>query len=240
MNLRDLKIAIFIMMIAALCVGCLYPEDRRQQLDRLDEHIAQVQNAVERYHQDQKVLPYRYTEEDEKLTTHYKVDFRQLQGYVGQIPPSAFEQGGYFIYVLVDVEENPTVKLFDLRANETVEKVRLHVLGYYQRHKKWPRGQEVQPNFYQIDYQALKIDPVTIPSPYSVETEVPLLIDDQGRIWADYRIDVMKKWQAAKKKPGEQVDLRAWLAEDSHFIAAFSPVIQMQDGNPVLMIPKDD
>lgn len=240
MNLRYLRVSVFIIIMLFLCTGCLYPEERRLQLDQLDQHVSQVQSAVERYYQDQHLLPYRYTDEDEKLTTHYKVDFRELKDYVGQIPPSAFEQGGYFIYLLVDVEEEPKVKLFDLRVNEAVEKVRPYVLGYYQRHKKWPLGQEVQPNFYQIDYQALKIDPVTFPSPYSVESEIPLLMDQEGRIWADYRVDVMKKWQAANEKPDPETDLRDWLREDSHFVAAFSPTIQMKDETPVLMIPKDD
>lgn len=236
MMVRNRLVAL-IALISVLCGGCMYPAEKRQQLDKLDQHVAQVQSAVERYQQENKVLPYRYTEEDEKLTTHYQVDFRQLLGYVGQIPPSAFEQGGDFMYVLVNVDQKPTVKLFDLRVNEAVEKVRPYVTGYRQRTGKWPRGQDVQPGYYEIDYQALNMDPVTIPSPYSVGTEVPLLIDEQGRIWADYRMDVMKKWQSAQKKPEPDADLRAWLAESSHFVAGFSPLIHMEKGNPIFVSP---
>jgi hypothetical protein len=162
------------------------------------------------------------------------VDFKELQGDLGWIPPSAYEQGGDFLYVLVNVEKKPTVRLFDLRVNDKVEQVQPYVREYYSKHKKWPIGAQVAPHFFELDYEKLGIDPVTIPSPYS-KAELPLILDDRGLVYVDYRTEAMKKWQTAKVKPTEDEDLRLWLAEDSFFVPAFSPVMKMKNSEPVLM-----
>jgi hypothetical protein len=222
-------------MMTILLSGCMYPQERREQLDKLGEHIATVQSAVMAYQRDHKWLPYRYTDDENKLTTKYKVNFQELQGgYLAAIPPSAFEQGGPFIYVLINVEKKPTVRLFDLRVNDEVEKVQPYVIGYYSKYKKWPFGQKISPHFYAIDYEKLGIDPVMIPSPYS-DTKLPLILDDRGMIYIDYRTEVMKKWQMSKSKPDPNEDLRLWLAEDSFYVPAFSPVMKMRNNEPVFL-----
>jgi len=213
--------------------GCLYPQENRQQLDQLDKHVYRVQNAVEQYQHDQKVLPYKYTEEDEKLTTKYMVDFRQLGGYVGQIPPSAFEMGGNFLYVLINVEKKPTVRLFDLRVNELVDSVQKQVSAWMKKHGSLPAGQQVAPGIFEIDFRKLEIDPVTVPSPYSSDTELSLVMDQKGRVYVDYRTEVMKKLQSSGKKPEFGRDLRYWLAEDSLFVPAFSPPMKFSGNDPV-------
>ena len=74
-----------------------------------------------------KVLPYRYKADEIKFTSKAVVDFQALKGYIDQIPPSAYENGGFFIYVLTNVEEKPLVRLFDLRVNDQVEKAQMMV-----------------------------------------------------------------------------------------------------------------
>ncbi|MBA4543129.1 MULTISPECIES: hypothetical protein [Thermoactinomyces] len=232
--LRRLK-WISLLMMTFLLSGCMYPQERQQQLDKLGEQIATVQSAVLAYQREHRWLPYRYTEDEYKLTTKYKVNFQELQGgYLAAIPPSAFEEGGPFIYVLIDVEKKPTVRLFDLRVNDEVEKVQPYVTGYHSKYKKWPLGQKISPHFFTIDYEKLGISPVMVPSPYS-STTLPLIMDDQGKVYVDYRTDVMQKWQMSKNKPDANQDLRLWIAEDSFYVPAFSPVMKMRNNEPVFV-----
>jgi hypothetical protein len=221
-------------LVLLLAAGCMYPEEERMQLDRLPEQVAQVQGAVDAYYRENRVLPYKYTEEDEKLTTKYKVNFEELKGILGNIPPSAFEKGGYFLFVLVDVEKDPKVRLFDLRVNDAVMKVQAEVNGYVKQHHSLPVKEKISGPFYTVDFQKLRMDPVEVPSPYSGEN-LPLVVDGQGKVFLDYRAEVMKKWQNAKEKPDEETDLRLWLSEDAIFVPAFSPQIQMEGNEPRLL-----
>ncbi|SEN27681.1 hypothetical protein [Lihuaxuella thermophila] len=226
-------ICLFLLM--GLLAGCLYPQERRQQLDQLPQHIMRVQSAVEAYHKENKVLPYKYTEDEYKLTTKYLVNFQDLQSYLGNMPPSSFEQGGNFLYVLINVEKKPTVRLFDLRVNDEIGKVQQAVDRYRQEHGKVPGNGEVGAGFYSIDFHQLGMDAVTIPSPYSAETDLPLLVDGKGKVYVDYRMEAMKMIQQAKKKPEAGQDLRIWLAEGSFYVPAFSPPMKYEQGEPVFV-----
>jgi hypothetical protein len=222
----------FAFLMALWLSGCMYPQERIEQANQLDQHIARVQGAVDQYLKQHKVLPYKYTEEDYKLTTKYLVDFNVLQGYV-DIPPTAFEKGGHFLYVLVDVEKQPTVRVFDLRVNETVEKVQLEVDAYRREQGSLPAGEMVAPHYHAIDFAKLRMDPVKVQSPYSVGEELPLIMDDTGLVYVDYRSDAMQMLQSSKEKPADGSDLRLWMAKQSLFVPAFSPPMQLQKGDPV-------
>jgi hypothetical protein len=172
-------------------------------------------------------------EDEWKLTTRYSVDFRQLGGYVGEIPPSAFEKGGNFMYVLVNVEKKPTVRLFDLRVNDLVGRVQNEVLLHQKHHGNLPKGEPAGQGLYRVNFSALNMEPVTVPSPYSADTELELLMDEKGKVYVDYRMEAMKKWQTAEKKPGPDTDLRDWLSEESLFVPAFSPPMTFNGSEPV-------
>ncbi|WP_124727318.1 hypothetical protein [Staphylospora marina] len=233
MNRKTLLSTVWMIVLCLLMGGCMYPQEKRQQLDQLDQHVARVQSAVDGYHRDQKVLPYRYMEDDWKLTTRYAVDFRQLGGYVGEIPPSAFEKGGNFMYVLVNVEKKPTVRLFDLRVNDRVGRVQNEVLLHKKQKGSLPKGEPAGQGLYKVNFPALSMDPVTVPSPYSADTELELVMDEKGKVYVDYRVEAMKKWQTVEKKPETGTDLRAWLSEDALFVPAFSPPMSFKGAEPV-------
>lgn len=217
--------------------GCMFPDEHRMQMDKLPQQVAQVQSAVDAYFRQNKILPYTYTEEKQKLTTKYKVNFNELKGFLGEVPPSSFDKGGYFLFVLVDVEKDPTVRLFDLRANEAISKIEPGIKGYVSHHQSLPEKSRINQYFYTIDYKKLKLEPVEIPSPYSHE-KLPLIMDQKGKVYIDYRTEVMSKWQQADQKPSEQTDLRLWLAKDSLYVPAFSPQIKM-NGNEPQLLPVD-
>ncbi len=220
--------------IVLLSTGCMYPAEQRMQLDRLSQQVAQVQVAVDAYFRQNKILPYVYTEMKQKLTTKYKVNFKELNGFLGELPPSSFNKGGYFVFVLVDVEKDPTVRLFDLRINDAVSKIESGINQYVKHYRALPKKTQINQYFYTIDYKKLKLEPIEIPSPYSQE-KLPLIIDLNGKVYIDYRTEVMKKWQQATQKPSEQTDLRLWLSKDSLYVPAFSPVIKMKGNEPQLL-----
>ncbi|MFC7442140.1 hypothetical protein [Laceyella putida] len=229
-----------LLLLCTVITGCLYPQEKRQEWDKLDQHLARVQAAVDTYLKQQKMLPYKYSQDDIKWSTRYQVDFMQIQGYLGEIPPSAFEKGGYFIYVMTDVETKPLVRLFDLRIHDAVDKVQMSVNAYKAKEGKYPLGETVAPHFYKVDMEKLDLSDVHVVSPYSPDTMLDLIMDDRGRVYVDYRSEVMKKWQYAKEKPSEAEDLRAWLAKDSYFVPGYSPMMQMKKNTPEFIYPAEE
>jgi hypothetical protein len=213
--------------------GCMFPQEEREQLDQLPQHVAQVQSAVTAYVEQNQVLPYKYVEDETILTTKYLVDFRQLQSYIGEIPPTAFEKGGSYLYVLIDVEKNPTVRLFDLSINGQVGKVQAAVTQYRQQQTSLPVKEEVATGIYALDFAKLGMEPVMIRSPYSVDGDLPLLLDRTGKVHLDYRVEVMKEIQSTSLKPVENEDLRAWISRNTFFVPAFSLPMMYKEQDPV-------
>ena len=63
----------------------------------------------------------------------YPIEFSKIvPAYTEKIPSNAYEKGGIFQYVLMDVETNPTVKLVDLRVAERIRELNLRktINGY--------------------------------------------------------------------------------------------------------------
>jgi hypothetical protein len=221
-------------IVLLILAGCGYPQEKRQQLDQLPEHVLRVQTAVDLYKKQKNELPYRYRDDEIMLTSKYIVDFDKLQGHLSSTPPTAYEQGGTYLYVLIDVEKDPTVRLLDLRINEAVQAVQQQVQFYYRENKKWPTKEKVGPYYWKIDFEKLRSDPVTIQSPYSSQAKLELLLDQQGRVFLDYRNEAMRMIQQAKEKPASQGDLRIWLAKQSHFVPAYSPPMTYEKNEPIL------
>ncbi|SFJ57737.1 hypothetical protein [Thermoflavimicrobium dichotomicum] len=230
----------FIGLIFVICTtilsGCLYPQEKRQQLDQLPTHIAQVQSAVDEYKKRNHMVPYRYKEDEIMLTTKYLVDFEALKGYGTGIPPTAFEKGGNYLYLYTDVEKKPTVRVMDLRIHEQIRIVQPLVQEYLKEKKQLPVKEKVDVQYATIDFNKLRINPVTIPSPYHAQTSLELLVDQKGRVFVDYRPEVMQMIQEAKNKPSENQDLRTWVSLQSFFVPAYSPPMKYKNNEPVLEV----
>ena len=112
-----------------LAAGCMYPEERRLQTDRLPEHVAMVQSAADQYWEQNRRFPIKEDPGRAKASPYekYVVDFSKLEGYIGQIPPSAFEMGGHFLYVLVVSENKMQVRLVDLRVADRLRDLQVAV-----------------------------------------------------------------------------------------------------------------
>ncbi|MCH5586464.1 hypothetical protein MK805_16105 [Shimazuella sp. AN120528] len=220
-----------IMIGFLLLTACMYPQEERQQLADIGNHVARVQAQSEQYLQQHKTLPYKYSTDDRKFTSHYLVDFQLLP----EIPMTAYEKGGDFLYVYVGAEgKQPLVRLFDLRVNDEVEKVQLAVNNYKSKNKSFPIRSKESNGFFDVDLEKLHMSDIKIPSPYFSEANLPILMDKNGRIFLDYRGDVTRLIQTAKQKPSTQEDLRLFMAKNSLFVPAFSPVLKVGKQGEIL------
>jgi hypothetical protein len=220
-----------------LAAGCMYPEERRLQTDRLPEHVAMVQSAADQYWEQNRRFPIKEDPGRAKASPYekYVVDFSKLEGYIGQIPPSAFEMGGHFLYVLVVSENKMQVRLVDLRVADRLRDLQVAVDAFRDKKKRLPTAASAGEGFYAVDFQAMGLEEERIPSPYTAGLSLPLVMDRQGRLYVDYRPEILRLLQEGKRKRDEAGDLREWLIRDSIFVPARSPAMRLKDGEPVLV-----
>jgi hypothetical protein len=229
------KIFPLTMVTACLFIltACMYPTEERQQLGDVGNHVSRVQAQSEQYLQQHKTLPYKYSAEDRKFTSHYLVDFTLMP----EIPMTAYEKGGNFLYVYIGAEGNqPLVRLFDLRVNNEVEKVQLAVNHYKAKNKSLPFKAKGPDGFFEVDLEKLHLSDIKIPSPYFSDAQLPFLMDKNGRIFLDYRGDVTRLMQTVKQKPSAEEDLRLYMAKNSLFVPAFCPPLKLGNKGALLFV----
>jgi hypothetical protein len=223
--------------VTMLCVwllsGCLYPEDRLSGgMEALPRHVNEVQQAVDRYQKEHRVLPIKTEEGDVPVYQKYPVDFgRLVPAYIGDAPPSSFEKGGPYMYVLIDVEEDPTVKLFDLRVTDRLRGIQQEINVYTVENDRYPRGMEIEPGVFELNAELLEQADVTVQSPYHPETELPLVMSSDGTVYVDYRSDLIRMIETMDSPPPPETDIRYLLTEDSLFAPAHSLPYVYEDGN---------
>lgn len=208
-------------LTAILLTGCMYPnEDLAKNQIPYKDQIQSVQTAVDSFRKDNGgILPIKTKEADTPIYQKYPIDFKKIAPkYLAEPPGNAFENGGVFQYVLVDVETNPKVKLFDLTIADTIRDINLRIKskGYP------PYKEEIADNVYTLDYKQLGYSqPPYAVSPYTNQN-LPFVITGSAVVYVDYRADL---FQALKKskisvKPGE--DIRPILVNNSMFVPAYS------------------
>ncbi|TSB47170.1 hypothetical protein FN960_07735 [Alkalicoccobacillus porphyridii] len=218
-----------------LLTGCFYPQGERQasQVPYLDQ-LASVQSAVDSFQENTGVLPIQTFNEQTPTYNRYVIDFRQLiPRYMQEPPGTAFENGGVYQYVLVDVEEDPTVKLIDLQSVSTIQDFTRKINTYRSQHTYAPVKEFVADGIFELDYEKLSYDqPPVVISPYTGNT-LPLLYSNQGEIIIDYASDINQIIQEHEVEEGE--DLRPLLYENSPFVPFHSvPYTLNEDQEPEL------
>src|SRR5690606_33042748 len=103
------KAALFLLISAVLVLlsGCMYPKQmRKENQASVAESVIVVQHAVDLYKERNGTLPIKNSTEETPIYEKYVIDLKKLtQGpYLGMIPPIAFENGGSFLFVLVNPE----------------------------------------------------------------------------------------------------------------------------------------
>ncbi|MEC1521501.1 hypothetical protein P9D43_05500 [Neobacillus niacini] len=214
-------IVTLIVLTSLFLSGCMYPSEKlaENQIPYTDQ-IAAVQQAVNSFKEDNGgILPIKTRDAETPIYQKYPIEFKKLAPkYIAEPPGNAFESGGIFQYVLVDVETNPTVKLLDLRMADTIRDINLRIKsnGYPQYKEK------IADNVYTIDFNELgyKQEPYAI-SPYSNQN-LPLIVTTNAEVYVDYRQDLFQELKKTDEKviPGE--DIRNILVKDSMFVPAYS------------------
>ncbi len=228
---------IFLALTVILLSGCLYPqEERSRQHGPNQEQVDRVQNAVTQFQESTGVLPIATREADTPTFRRYPVQFTQLiPSYINEPPGNAFENGGNYQYVLVNVEEFPTVKLIDLTTTRTIQEVETRIFSYRSSNDYAPVEEIVGDELLRLDYEALgyEEEPV-VDSPFHPDHRLPLLFTTQGDVVIDFSLDIqyyIEEYGMGDYEEGD--DLRWLLVDHSPFVPAYSVPQTVKDGEIV-------
>lgn len=218
------------MLVAALALtGCAYPEESRAENQVPDvDQLASVQRAVEEFQAETGVLPIKDSELHTDIFIKYKIDFEKLvPKYMAAPPANAYEKGGLFQYVLWNVEQDPTVKLVDLRIPERMREVNMRFMATaYPQYKD-----KIVEHIYTINFENIGYDEeITIQSPYTTNL-LPIIVTAEGDLYVDYSMDLYQIMQdkGIIATPGE--DIRVLLAEAYPVVPAYSLPYTVDENN---------
>jgi hypothetical protein len=210
-----------IALVSSLLSGCMYPEDElaKNQVPYEDQ-IKSVQTAVNQFSAaNGGILPIKTKKVDTPIYQKYPIDFKKIvPAFLAETPGNAYESGGIFQYVLVDVEKNPTVKLLDLRMAETIREIKLRIetQGYP------PYKDKLGDNVFSLNFKKLgyKEDPYAV-SPFT-QKNLPFIVDGNAEIYVDYRSDLFEKLKKTDRVYKQGDDIRDLLVTDSPFVPSYS------------------
>ncbi|MRX71009.1 hypothetical protein GJU40_02350 [Bacillus lacus] len=239
MNKRVRLSGTILILMSVLLSGCLYPQDRLQQNQApYRDQIAAVQEAVNAFREDSGgLLPIQTRDMETPIYQKYPVNFKQIAPrYIADPPGTAFESGGIYLYVLTDVEENPTVKLIDLRVAEKIQELKIRIEAYRQSKGYPPLKDVLGKNVLSLDYQKLGYkEPPQVKSPFTGQ-HLPFVMDRTGEIYVDYRLDLFQALQREEESFSEGDDIRDILVKNSPFVPAFSlPYTINEKNEPIFM-----
>lgn len=224
-----------IMLLSFLLSGCLYPEENLNQNEvPYEDQLQSVQSAVNQFQTEEGgILPIKTKEDDPDIYEKYPVDFSKISPrFMAEPPGNAYESGGIYQYVLIDVETNPAVKLIDLRIAEQIRSIRVRLLA----HEFPPFKDTLADNVYTLDFKELGYeDEPYITSPYSGK-QLPLVMSGDGTIYIDYAADLYAALQETDSPPAPGEDIRSLLTQSSPFVPAYSlPYTVDEQGEPIFM-----
>ncbi|OCA90939.1 hypothetical protein A8F94_03460 [Bacillus sp. FJAT-27225] len=225
----------FIFILISILSGCLYPEgEMAQNQIPYQDQLSAVQTAVNQFQTDNGgILPIKTKEMDTPIYQKYLIDFNKISPrYMAEPPGNAFESGGIFQYVLIDVETNPTVKLLDLRIADQIRelKIRINANGYP------PYKERIGQNVFTMDYKKLgyKEEQFAV-SPFT-QQNLPFVVTGEAEVYVDYRSDLYQALKKSEKSYAKGDDIRSVLTDSSMFVPAYSlPYTIDGNGEPVFM-----
>lgn len=203
--------------------GCMFPESNRVDNVPYEDQLKSVQTAVDSFKATTGVLPIKTKPAETPLMERYPIEFSRLvPRYLADPPTNSFEGGGLFLYVLVDAETKPTVKLIDLRVTERLQTLQTNINSFRVKEGKYPFKASLGKNQFTIDYDLVFVsEEPTVPSPYT-ENELPIYVDGSGQLFVDYRADLEVALENTDVEPKVGEDIRYLLYNDSPFAPAYS------------------
>lgn len=232
--MKKILFTITIMLSLMLLTGCMFPESERAENQiPYEEQILSVQNAVNQFRgASGGLLPIKTRDMDVDQYIKYPIDFSKISpAYLAEIPPNAYEAGGIYQYVLMNVEENPTVKLVDLRLTETIRTINVRKSA---NGGQAPIAEIIADNVYKLNYEAMGFsEEQMVMSPYSGKN-LPLVVNGKGEVFVDYSMDLYAALQEYEGTLEEGQDIRFLLYEDSPIVPAYSlPYTINEQNEPV-------
>lgn len=227
-----------LLLCAALLLlssGCLYPEQYTPgQAASVSGSVQAMQDAVRRYQENTGLLPIQTADASVPVYEKYRIDLAKMQrmGYIESIPKLAFESGGRYIFLIVDEETDPKVRLLDAVVFQAIADVQRSVDAYRSQHGgKLPAEGEAYPGFSYIDFDALGMKQPGIQSMFAPRV-LELMTDAEGTVYADYGIDLAQMIRNDGLTPSADEDLRRILVERTAFVPVKSPVYRLVGNEP--------
>ncbi|MCM3784024.1 hypothetical protein M3231_13665 [Neobacillus mesonae] len=205
-----------------------------------DDSVNRIQNAVDSFQEDQQILPLITAGEETPRYEKFRVDLNKLetQGYLDDIPNTAFEKGGSVYYLIQEEETDPAIKVMDLVTVQKVNDVQRLVQSYRQTHNEWPILEELNPGVYSVDVDQLTGGASQVPELTSVYSGEPLsyLLDEEGNVYADYAFDLMQIIERESLQPSKTEDLRELLTDRSHYVPVKSLTYLWDGSTPIAVL----
>lgn len=234
------KILLIMVMSTVLLSGCLYPKEElaKNQIPN-ESQLEMVQNAVDQYvEMTNGLVPIKTKPSDVDIYEKYLIDFTTLKenNLIAEIPGSAYENGGAYQYIIMNPEDDPQVKLIDLRITDKLREIYVKLDIYRTKNLYPPFGEQIEQGIYKLNYEKLgyKSEPYVV-SPYT-KNNLPFLMNTDGELFVDYRIDLQHALDEFDHSFKEGDDIRAILEENYHFVPVYSLPYTIKNGEPVFLI----
>lgn len=227
-------VSFLLLCLSVVLTGCMFPANERAENQIPDQvQLDGVQRAIDEFQADTGVLPIKTRDMDTDIFIKYLIDFDKLvPKYLANSPGNSYEKGGIFQYIIWDPENNPTVKLVDLRSANAISDVNIRFLS-----TKYPTYKEpITTYVYSIDFDKLGLGKqITVPSPYS-NNQLPLVVSTDGDVYIDYSIDLNTFIKENNLTPTPGEDIRNLLVEAYPVVPAYSlPYTVDENNEPVFM-----
>lgn len=226
-----------LVLVSVALTGCLYPDERRAENQMPSTFfLEQTQKAIDQFKADTSVLPIVTKDINTPIFEKYEIEFRKLiPKYLPDAPGNAFEKGGVYKYVLIDVETNPTVRLIHLPSVSTVADVQRAIDSYrYQNDDKLPIKAELGEGYFSIDFGKIGMKETQVPGTAG-NYLLPLIMNGKGQVGIDYAIDIATVLRESEATVQERTDPRYVMARESNFVPAKSFPYTMDGDQPKLL-----
>lgn len=236
---HNLKLITVLLITSLILSGCLYPKSKLSKNQVPNQaQLDMMQSAVEQYKEKNGgLVPIKTKASDVPLYEKYIVDFDQLQQeqIISEIPGTAFENGGYYQYVIVSPEEDPQVKLIDLRMTEQLRSVKVKIDMFRSTNTYPPFANRVQGDVYDIDYKKIGLkEAPTVTSPYS-QDQLPIVMDESGNAFIDYRRDLYTALNEFEHNFEMGDNITSILVDNYPFVPAYSIEYTIDNGDPIFL-----
>ncbi|WP_411504238.1 hypothetical protein [Brevibacillus centrosporus] len=233
---KSFKLMLSLTLLSVLLSGCLYPDERKAENQVPSTfYLEATQKAIEQFQKDTAVLPIVTKPLDTPIFEKYEIDFRKMTPrYMPDVPGNAFEKGGVYKYVLIDVETKPAAKLLNLGAVSTVADVQSAVNRYRNFYNKLPVKDDLGNGYFTIDHEEIGVKTWQVPSTLG-NSLLPLVMNANGEVGIDYAADIAQVLRDTKAAVPKNTDPRYVFARESMFVPAKSFPYEMVNGEPRLL-----